>query len=284
MADFFSYINKSKVLRKERDVNMGVISTDEWLLESYFEPIKICEKLISYFPKATPREIYQYLLLYGMYKPIKRDKEIVLKLRSNQVWNVVESEYQKLKQIWAGPEIPIFIFPSNIMSREIVHIYNGKSGLAFRDKLFLFLSGQNSEKEIKAVLTHEYNHVCRLNKYQKEEGEYTLGDSIILEGLAETAVKERYGSKYLAPWTTLYTKEQAIKMWKKYIAPNFELLQSTKKHRDLLYGSKFSYPHMCGYNTGFHIVQQAIEKSNLTSSDLLAYPTDKIIDISCFDR
>ncbi|WP_369010262.1 DUF2268 domain-containing putative Zn-dependent protease [Oceanobacillus alkalisoli] len=54
--------------------------------------------------------------------------------------------------------MPIFIFPSDRSNTEI----NGKSGLSFHDKLFLFISGETSLTEIKALLTHEYYHVCRL--------------------------------------------------------------------------------------------------------------------------
>lgn len=266
------------------ELDMGVMSTDEWLQKEYDEPVKMCERLVPYFDKATPSEIYQHLLIFGMYRPLSRNTNTVSKLCSKKVWNVVEKEYQRLKQLFSGSEIPIFIFPSNLLNREIVRVYNGKSGLAFRDKLFLFLSGANSESEIKALLTHEYHHVCRLNQYKKNDDQYTLADTIILEGLAESAVKECHGDNYLAPWATLYTRAQAIKMWEKYIAPNQLLPKSMKKHYDLLYGTRFSYPKMCGYSTGYHLVQQAIEKSNQTACELLSYPTDQLIEISCFGR
>lgn len=92
---------------------------------------------------------------------------------------------------------------------------NGKSGLAFKDKLFLFLSDQNSDNEIRALLVHEYNHVCRLAKNGKQEENYVLLDSIILEGLAENAVRELVGEEYLAKWTSYYTEGQLNQMWKK---------------------------------------------------------------------
>ncbi|MDI5790224.1 DUF2268 domain-containing putative Zn-dependent protease [Bacillus licheniformis] len=65
--------------------------------------------------------------------------------------------------------------------------FGSKSGLAFSDKLFCFI-GRSSRSSISAIMTHEYNHVCRLENMPKEEKKMTLLDTIILEGLAEYAV------------------------------------------------------------------------------------------------
>lgn len=77
------------------------------------------------------------------------------------------------------------------------------------------MSDQNSDNEIRALLVHEYNHVCRLAKNDKQEENYILLDSIILEGLAENAVRELVGEEYLAKWTSYYTEGQLNQMWKK---------------------------------------------------------------------
>ena len=61
------------------------------------------------------------------------------------------------------------------------------------------------------MFTHEYNHVCRLSKFQKSEEDYVLLDSIILEGLAENAVRERLGEEFLATWTSYYSNEELKK-------------------------------------------------------------------------
>src|SRR5690625_6839523 len=51
--------------------------------------------------------------------------------------------------IW--PDIPIFIFPSDSRNQELTRHFNGKSGLAFVDKLFLFVSEKNTEKDRKST-------------------------------------------------------------------------------------------------------------------------------------
>lgn len=255
-----------------------MIATDKWLLKDH-HPLRICKKLISYFDNASEREIYQYLLHHGMYNQSQDTIQVIKALIKKNSWGLIEKDYEHLKREWSGPEIPIFIFPANTTNIELIRSFNGKSGLAFHDKLFLFLSERNEETEMKSLLTHEYNHVCRLQKYKRTE-EYNLLDSIILEGLAESAVKERFGDLQTASWTKLYSQKQLINMWQKFIKPNIELKKSTKQHNDLLYGIKVFYPKMCGYSVGYYIVQKTIKLTALKSKDLLSFPTDKILQLA----
>lgn len=143
--------------------------------------------------------------------------------------------------MWGGPNIPVFIFPSDTKNRKLQEDFNGKTGLAFKDKLFLFISKDNSVEEIRALFTHEYNHVCRLSKFKKSEEIYVLLDTIILEGLAENAVSESLGEGLTATWTTYYSNEDLEEMWDNIIKPNMHTLRSDHKHQEILYGLR-SYP------------------------------------------
>ena len=64
-----------------------------------------------------------------------------------------------------------------------------------RHVIFLFVCGRNSVEELKVLLAHEYHHICRLHQIETKETEYTLLDTMIMEGLAEQAVTERYTEK-----------------------------------------------------------------------------------------
>ena len=248
---------------------MSVMRTDQWLLEAYDRPIEICEKLRGLFDGAYASEIYDYLILHGMYTPLTNEKDRIIKLQSNQVWEIVQNEAQSLQKLWKGPEIPIFIFPSET-SNEIIKIeFNGKSGLSFKDKLFLFISEENSEAEIRSLLTHEYNHVCRLTYYPKQEDDYTLLDTMILEGIAENAVRERFGEEFLSSWTSIYTDKELLNMWEKLIFPNRSILKTDHKHNELLYGSPL-YPKMAGYSVGYFLVKNYMKINHFTSKDLLS--------------
>jgi len=165
---------------------MSVISTDQWLLASWNDPLEMCESLTDYFPEATAADIYQHLVMHGMYQlPLPGEEKMIEKLVAGNVWKTAKEEEKKLRRLWDGPDIPIFIFPADQHNRELKENFNGKSGVAFQDQLFLFISPNNEAEEIKALLTHEYNHVCRLAKFKKAAKDYRLLDTIILEGLEE---------------------------------------------------------------------------------------------------
>lgn len=258
---------------------MSVIRTDKWLDDFYEQPIKICEKIKEYFDGAQAYEIYDYLTLHGMYRPFKNGKEHVRKLQENKVWEIVQNENERLQQIWEGPDVPVFIFPSDINNRRIKIDFNGKSGLAFKDKLFLFISKDTLEKDLRSLITHEYNHVCRLNKFQKNEDDYVLLDTIILEGLAENAVFERFGEEFISTWTSYYSTDELENIWNNLVYPNRNILKTDRKHQQILYGLG-SYPKMAGYCVGYYLVEKYIEANSLTSNDLLNVPTDKIANLT----
>ncbi|WP_188456787.1 DUF2268 domain-containing protein [Virgibacillus oceani] len=259
---------------------MGVIRTDKWLRDLYENPIELCEKLESYFEDAQSFEICSYLSLYGMYHhPARNGNKLLEKLKENKVWEVVQTEERELRNKWRGPAIPIFIFPADTTNQKIQRDLNGKSGIAFKDKLFLFLSANNTEDEIRALFTHEYNHICRLSNYKKDEKDYTLIDAIILEGLAESAVFEHVGDRFTASWTEYYSPKQLKSMWNNLLLPNKDLSKNDRNYRNILYGLH-RYPKMAGYCVGYYLAKKYMDEQSLTSSDLLSTETETIAQLN----
>jgi uncharacterized protein YjaZ len=257
---------------------MSVVNTEKWLVDLYEKPYEIAGKLKRYFTEGSNEDIYHHLVMHGMYRHLDTGSKVVENMKQKQFWNIVKREERKLQELWNGPNVPIFIFPADTSNRKIMKELNGKSGLAFKDKLFLFLSDGNEVKEIYALITHEYNHVCRLTKFKKSEANYTLLDSIVLEGLAENAVRERVGEDYLASYQKYYSNDQLEHIWNTLIKPNQNSKKSERKHLQLLYGLG-SYPSMAGYCIGYYLVKRCLEKNNMTTSEILEWPSEKVINI-----
>ena len=257
---------------------MTVIRTDNWIVESSGDPSIACNYLTSYFPNASAAEIHHHLTKFGMYLSSKQGIELSIKLIVNNVWEIVENELVLLQHEWRGPSIPVLIFPSNADNEELMGEFNGKSGLSYADKLFLFMSPHNTDTEIKSLLAHEYNHVCRLNKFPKQEHEYTLLDTIILEGLAEMAVEEKFGKTSTSLWTSLYSEKQLANLWKEVIYPNRNVAIVNEMHEELLYGFGDT-PHMAGYCVGYYVVRNFLKNKNLHAGDVLALPSTEIAGI-----
>ncbi|WP_026089113.1 DUF2268 domain-containing protein [Bacillus sp. AP8] len=254
---------------------MGMIKTEDWLVEYGDNPLKICNKLQPYFEKLTDKEIYHYLQQFGMYHASSKVKTDIEKLQQNQTWEKVEDLFLVYQEKWKGPDIPIFIFPHR--KQPLFIKGHNKSGLAFPDKLFLFLSPKLNQKDREALLIHEYHHVCRLHTQKKSINEYTIADSIILEGLAEYTVEKALGSKYLAPWTKQYTISFLDKCWKSYFQDNTSLSRNEKKHDQLIYG-RGTYPAMIGYCMGYYLVDLYFKTNNYSNKISFHISPEKIIE------
>lgn len=231
---------------------MAVIDTKDWLEREFTDPVKIVAKCHEGMSKENTGQFYRYLKKHGMYTPSPRSRKDLDSLIEIDIWGKVEKVFNKYKQLWNGFDIPVFIFPFR-NSGSLARTKENKSGLAFKDMMFLFVHPGISEKELEAVFVHEYHHVCRLNKLKGKQGQYTLLDSIIMEGLAENAVSKHVGKEYLAHWTSLYNDRELITYYERYIKERLHTKQTNELHDALLYGKK-PYPSMLGYCIGYYMV------------------------------
>ena len=148
---------------------VSIERTDEWLAENFYNPIKICNKFDISADEEAAVELYDYLVSFGMYKPNRQAQEIFVQLKKGDIWSKVEDIFDRYRKKWNGPNIPIYIFPMGRVRNAIVH---DKAGVSFKNKMFLFLTPLQDDKEIEALIVHEYHHVCRLNNQTKELQEY----------------------------------------------------------------------------------------------------------------
>lgn len=251
---------------------MGIIRTDRWLKEDFDNPLTICEKLMPYFRRQSAREIYRELVSFGMYQPSRTTRNNHMRMLEQQSWGKVEEIFSKYKSKWNGPDIPIFLFPiaqtGGFFSRE----EKGKGGVSFPDKLFLFISNFDYPKEIEALFVHEYHHVCRMRQLEKKIEDYTLLDSIIIEGLAEYTVFKNCGKDLLATWCNMYSKEELSKFWNRYIKDELGIKKNDRGHDELLYGSR-RIPKLLGYAIGFDIVKNYYKKHPFSMKETFITPS-----------
>ncbi|MDO6850785.1 DUF2268 domain-containing putative Zn-dependent protease [Priestia megaterium] len=255
---------------------MPIVSTSTWT-----EPKEISRYLARYFKKLKEKEYMELLFNYGMCPPSLMFIKELEEMKKRQVWKKVKAHYEKLKKAWNGPDVAVLVLPSNPRNRKMQRQFNGRAGVAFTDKLFVFMTSHTSDEEMLAVLTHEYHHVCRLKAINKSDEMITLLDAMMMEGLAERAVEEYCGKKYLAPWTNYYTIEEAKKMWEKHVKPYYNLRTDEKKYDQLLFGQNW-YPEMMGYNIGYHLVTSCMKPHTLTTTQLLPLSTNTILKKSAF--
>lgn len=257
---------------------MRIEATDQWMLEET-DPLKLCKKLEPFFEPFAFDAIHQHLYRHGMYQKtdqLEDHKNRIRLLQKKEIWKEMDKEACKLQKKWNGPHIPIFIFLSDHRNKMMKEKLKGRSGIAFKDKLILFITESNSPDDLRTLLAHEYHHTVRLHKLTKPETKFTLLDSIIMEGLAENAVREQYGSTKTAYWTSLYDEETLSNIWKQFIQPKLHLKKSNPKHALLLHGHK-QFPEMAGYCCGYQLVQNYMIQNDVSTDQLLDVPAAQFL-------
>lgn len=234
---------------------MAVINTREWLENDLSNPVAMLRNCDESLTDAQLEQYYEYLTKFGMYTPTAAIKQDLKRLVDKDIWGTTKEFYSKYKDLWKGIDIPVYIFPYK-GSGGLLRVKNNKSGLAFQDRLFLFVNSSISERELEAVFVHEYHHVCRLNRLKKAPETFTLLDSMIMEGLAEYAVSKHVGKDYLAKWTFLYKEAELVKLYERHLKQQLQMRRSDPLHDQLLIGMK-PYPSMLGYCAGYYMVKQA---------------------------
>ncbi len=258
---------------------MAVMKTDEWLKQLLVTNDNailahkeiICAPLLPLFNNITAGEMQFELLRQGLFKPDEINS--VKSFLSTSLWQTVEQEYNRLRELWRGPDSAVILLPITKEGPQ-------KNGVAYRKALVLFVSTRIEEIELKALLAHEYHHVCRLAYLQQSPDQIPLLDSLIMEGLAEYTVEQLYGEQYLSPWTKRYTKEEIDPIWKKYFVANLQL-KGVNQHREYLYGNH-TMPPWIGYCIGYRIVQSFAAKQNNLGA-YLSVSAQQILENSSFN-
>jgi len=243
---------------------------------------KLCAPLGPLFPSFSTEELHYHLLTCGLFDSSewKEAGQRVKEMEKNGMWQLAEQEYERLKEEWRGPETAVVLFPiRQAGKRDAIR----KNGTAFKKAVFLFLSAELKEQEVKALLAHEYNHVCRLAFLTQDEAHLSLKEALVLEGLAEWAVKEQYGEGWLAPWTKQYSLIKTMNIWQKAFVPSLEVTGPDGYH-DFLYGkAQRQLPKWIGYCIGFRIVESFMSRHGpFEVRELLQITADDLIAGSAF--
>ncbi|WP_071461144.1 DUF2268 domain-containing protein [Bacillus massilinigeriensis] len=215
---------------------------------------------------------YQYLRSFGMCKPGPVSKAMLKKLEKQDFWKKTDALYKKYKKSWKGPEISVFILPIDASNRRLMIEGKGKSGVSFPDRLFLFLSPEVESLQLEAIFTHEYHHSCRLQAQKKDLSQYTLLDSLIMEGLAEHTAEEACGSDHRASWCERLNENELEYYWEKHIKKNLEANRENLIHDKILFGQG-GFPPLLGYTVGYALIKQFKKNQPLTVKDSIVLPS-----------
>ncbi len=251
-----------------------------WEEAMIFQAETMCKPLHKHFSSASLYELHLYLSQQGLRKPKADWDRFIKAVRTKSYLKELQKHYLKLKALWNGPELPVFLFPIDMDNYRLIENLNHKNGVTFRTCILLFFDESLPLSATKALLTHEYNHGCRLFYQDNDEESVTLLESMVMEGLAESAVRRHLGKEELAPWTNLYTKEQCQRWWQVSLAEKRQI-QGRRYHDHFMYGGH-SLPKMVGYCIGYYIVRDfyKLTGSSYKDVDVFALSPDEILTLS----
>ncbi|WP_071393901.1 DUF2268 domain-containing protein [Bacillus tuaregi] len=254
---------------------MGIERTDEWLREDFYDPLIICSKLQAFFVDKNESELYQYLLSFGMYRPSRITNDMYHEMLEMDLWKVAGEIWDKYRRKWSGPDIPVYIFPFGKCKNPPNEM---KGGVSFKNGMFLFLSPfYKDEKEIEALIVHEYHHVCRLNKLMKRFQEYTLLDSLVMEGFAEYAVTNYCGDSYSADWIADYSDQELAYFWERSVKEHLQIKRNEPIHDAILFG-RGRYPALLGYALGYWLIKKARKKRPFSIQETFSIKSEELLD------
>ncbi|MBO0993664.1 DUF2268 domain-containing protein [Bacillus sp. SD088] len=256
------------------------METDQWGEKHFEEPWRMGK--LARPEIKDEHDFYHYLLRFGMYEPSKKSLHLFNQLKQEKVWERIENIYRTYRKKWEGPSVNIYLFPINQDSHFFMRKLQGRAGLSFSDTIFLFISAGLSDEQLESLFVHEYHHAARMTAYKKKTNEYTLLDSILFEGLAETAVLNSCGKKYTAFWTEAFTKDKLREMMEKFYLPSFQIKRNDTKHDYLLFGGRKGIPNMMGYAIGYEIARGYIRNNQITMKETFSISSDKLIENNSF--
>ncbi|MFV8827384.1 DUF2268 domain-containing protein [Alkalihalobacterium sp. APHAB7] len=276
---------------------MGTVATDRWIKGFMEESSKasfrynnwnvqmkaIIEPVSRHFYHLPLHILHRSLLEQGLFTPDQEVNSIYMHMKKLKMWAYVQHIYLELKQEWEGPPVKVILLPGNEANEIIMDDLGGKMGIGFQDKVILFVTTKTNHFDLRTLLTHEYNHSCRLMHLDKREPDLTLLDSLIIEGMAEYAVKEKCGERALGKWHNQFTKEKLQSLWDHFYKERI-LVKGKHYHRPFLFGSEsLGIPLWSGYAMGFEIVRSMMEKKSHSIQQLLSLNSEIILKQSVFE-
>lgn len=145
---------------------------------------------------------------------------------------------------------------------------------------------------IPAVIAHEVHHNIRFSYFEWNHGDITVGDYIVIEGLAESFAQELYGKELLGPWVT--SMDQDDLAYSIHVIGEALDVKGFAEVSSYMYGDDFARQEgyqpvglsfCAGYAVGYEVVQSFLKNKNISIYEATLLSSEEIIEgSSLFSR
>ncbi|NDI35345.1 DUF2268 domain-containing protein [Chengkuizengella sediminis] len=162
--------------------------------------------------------------------------------------------------------------------------YTGFGGIPGYIQICIYPNKYNLER-IPAVIAHEFHHNIRFSYFNWDHMNVSVGDYLVIEGLAEAFAKELYGEKLLGPWVTSITQDE-LNSSINIINDALEV-KGFEKVGSYIFGDEIAekqgfqpmgLPPFAGYAVGYQAVQSFMKNNNVSILEATLLKSEEILE------
>ena len=267
----------------------------EYFRYKMMAPFKEMWNLINVPINAKQKNGYDVLMATKMlgYADISNDKPIqqgISILKDNNAYEVAETTIKTCieKANKAGlkvnaDEIKFGLYVADPYKLKLQKGYTGFGGIPGFITVNIFPNDYNIPK-LPAVIAHEFHHNIRFSYFDWDHGNVTVGDYLVIEGLADSFAKELYGTEQLGPWVTNMDKDDLN--YSIYVIGEALNIKGFAEVSSYMFGDEIAKQEgyqpvglsfCAGYAVGYEVVQSFMKKHNKTIFETTLLSSDEII-------
>ncbi|OLQ57835.1 hypothetical protein BHT94_01765 [Bacillus licheniformis] len=135
-----------------------------------------------------------------------------------------------------------------------------------------------------SIIAHEFHHNLRFSYADFHHGSVSVGDYLVIEGLAESFAKELFGEERLGPWVTRFDQED--------LQYSIEVIREVLDVKGFSEVSRYMFGDQiakeqgfepaglsafAGYAVGYHAVQSFMDKHQVTINEATLLDAETIL-------
>ncbi|UTR05895.1 DUF2268 domain-containing putative Zn-dependent protease [Alkalihalobacillus sp. LMS6] len=188
---------------------------------------------------------------------------------------------QKLEVNAKAIELGIYIADAEKLSHH--GAYTGFGGIPGYIMVHLFPNERNTRR-FEGLLAHEFHHNIRFSYFDWSHGDVTVGEYLVIEGLADVFAEELYGSDQLGPWAIGLEEEDlaySISVMKDALHVKGFAEVSSYMFGDQYAREKGYQPvglsFAAGYAVGYVVVKAFLKQTGMTIFEATKRSSDEIL-------
>lgn len=290
-----------KVINTEEQYKKLLAIDDLEERKNYFRhtmmlPFKKMWNLINVPIKAKQENGYDVIIATKMlgFADVAQEKEIqkgLSILNANNAYIIAENTINNCIKIANkeglkvnAEELLFGLYIADPYKLKLQKGYTGFGGIPGFITVNIYPNEYNSPK-IPAVIAHEFHHNIRFSYFSWDHGNVTVGEYLVVEGLAESFAKELYGTEHLGPWVTSMDKDDLE--YSVHVIGKALDVKGFAEVSSYMFGDKIAIQEgyqpvglsfCAGYAVGYKVVQSFMEKHNKTIYETTLLSSDEIIN------